>query len=281
MKSFLSWIALVSLLVACGENKVVEDDLDITSRFNSALNIYEHFENDNEGNIVYHAQAWGGLIGTVTQRNMPVDWTRYESVTFEFAEPTPVATQIMLSEKLKTQAKKGVTSITCYFDGQDVKSVEEVVLQASDTCTLVIKRVYLTLNDATWETKTLWTGNCAFGPWENGFVVKPELFASARKGDKLEFVYHTDQSDPEVTYWLFKTCYNATDSTLEGNDNELNQWGCAYVGRQSTVYRIILTERDVTALKRVGMFVNGYYNTVSQVNLLSKQYIVAPDEEHQ
>ena len=279
MKKHFFLLSLAMFLLSCGESGSSEDDLDITSKFNSTWNIYEHFEQSDDDIIIYKAQPWGGLVGTVTQHNMPVNWSRYESVTFEFAEPTPISTQVMLSEKLKTQAKPGVMSITCYFDGQDVSAVEEVVLQASDTCTLAVKRVYLTLNDAKWESKNLWTGNCSFGPWDNGFVIGPELFSSAKEGDKLEFCYHTDQSDPEVSYWLFKTTYNKTDSTLQGNDNELNQWGCAYVGKESSIYRIILTASDVAELKKVGLFVNGYYNVVTQCNLLSKQYVIASDEK--
>ena len=80
----------------------------------------------------YDALPWGGLVADVKYRNMPVDWSNYESITFEFAEPTKVPTQIMVSDKLKTVGKAGISSLTCYFDGQDLKSVNEVALQASN-----------------------------------------------------------------------------------------------------------------------------------------------------
>jgi hypothetical protein len=60
--------------------------------------------------------------------------------------------------------------------------------------------------------------------------------------------------------------------TLEGNYNELNKWGCATVGRDATHYRIALTANDIAKLKELGLFVNGYYNIVTKVNLLRKMH---------
>ncbi len=273
-------LTVLMMLTACGSSTSVEEDpLDITSKFNNTNNIYESFEKAEDGTITYNAVRWGGLVGDVTLQNMPVDWTDYASVTVEFSEPTPVPTQIMLSERLKTLSKAGITSQTCYFDGQDVTSVNEVVIQASDTCTLHVKKVFLTLNEGTWESVPIWTGRCVFGNWADGFVIPAEKFASASEGDKLEIIYSTDRSDPDVSYWLLKTIYNTTDSTLEGNYNELNRWGCVSVGMESTVYRVILTANDAAKLREHGLFVNGYMNNVTQCNLLWKNYATPADTE--
>jgi len=51
----------------------------------------------------------------------------------------------------------------------------------------------------------------------------------------------------------------------------LNKWGCAPVGRKSTVYRIPLTSKDIVNLNEKGMFVNGVYLNVTQVNLLRRE----------
>ena len=91
-----------------------------------------------------------------------------------------------------------------------------------------------------------------------------------KDGNKIEFIFNTDRSDPDVTYWLFKTIYDGTTDTLEGNDRELNEWGCASIGENATTYRILLTANDVKNLKEHGMFVNGYNINVSQVNLLRR-----------
>ena len=274
MKKVFLLLITALLVVGCGSNPNhdEEDKLTLTSKFKSTWNIHEKLVRNADGTITYTALPWGGLIGSMREHNLPVDWSAYESVTIDFAEPTPVETQVLISDKLKTWGKAGITSLTCYFDGQDMTSVDELMLQASDTCTLVIKQVKLAPVNGTWHTTPIRSIECAFGNWANGFVIKPEAFEEARKGDKLEFIFTTDKSDPNVNYWLFKTIYNGTDTPLEGNANELNKWGCAAVGREGTVYRVVLTANDVAQLREHGLFVNGYYITVTQCNLLRKEF---------
>ena len=261
-----------SLLVSCGLAPNAEDDMNLTSKFNSTWNIHESIDKNIDGSITYNSLAWGGLVGSVKKQNLPVDWSKYESITFEFAEPTKVATQIMISDKLKTLGRKGITSLKCNFDGQNVKAVSEVALQTEEPTTLKIKSIYLTPDNAVWESSPIWTGKCVFGNWENGFVVEASKFANALEGDKIEFVFTTDTSNPEISFWQFKTIYNGTDTTLEGNDNELNDWGCATIAKGATIYRIILSATDVANLKEKGLFVNGFFNIVTQCNLLRKGY---------
>lgn len=271
LRKVLSLLACM-LLVSCSLTPGNDDEHNITSKFNSTWNIYEGIVRNSDGSITYYALPWGGLVAGVKERNMPADWSRYESIRFEFAEPTKVATQIMVSDKIKTWGKEGITSLTCFFDGYDLKAIDEVALQASDTTAITVKSVILTEGTSNWEATPLWKGNCEQGNWANGFVVSGDKFNDAYEGDKLEFVFTTDKSNPDVSYWLIKTIYNGTDQTLEGNDNELNKWGCASMGKESTRYRIILTNKDIQNLKKEGMFVNGYYNNITQCNLLKRVY---------
>ena len=272
-------ILLISLatvtLTACRQ-EVQEDKYDITSKFNVTYNIYENFETNDDGSITYYASAWGGLVGVMKEHNLPVDWTPYESITFQFAEPTKVETQVQISEEVKTWGREGISSLTCFFDGLDVRNVSEVLFQATDSTTITIKSIRLTPIASNWDSRTIWEGECHFGNWENGFVIQPDNFMNVLEGDKLEFIFSTDRTDFGRTYWLFKTIYSGTDMTLEGNYNELNKWGCAAVGRDATSYRIALTANDIANLRKVGLFVNGYYNIVTKVNLLRKLY---PQEE--
>lgn len=66
-------------------------------------------------------------------------------------------------------------------------------------------------------------------------------FASAKAGDKIEFTYTTDA----VEYWQFKTQFAGTETLLDGNKADLNEWGCANVANGSTSYKITLSENDV------------------------------------
>ncbi len=267
MKKLLTIMASM-VMVACGSNSD-GDSLDLTSRFNGTWNIHEKFEKGDNGEIIYHAIPWGGLVGSMRERNLPVDWTPYESVSVEFAEPTKVGTQLLIKDRLRVFGKPGITKMTCYFDGQDVTQIDEVAIQSSDSSILKVKRVYLTPGSSVWDSTPIWEGHCVFGDWEEGFVIPGDKFLDAVAGDKLEFIYEVDRSDPKVEYWQFKTIYNGTDSTLEGNADQLNAWGCCPVG-ESGVLRIRLSENDVKELRKIGMFVNGYYNIVTKVNLLKK-----------
>ena len=269
----LSAALVSSLLLSCGGETVPKDDNNVISKFNSTWNIHEKCEVNDDGTIIYKAVSWGGLVGTFLKQNMPEDLSAYESITFEFDRPAPVPMQVVVDDRFKTWGKPGIKSLTCHFDGQDVRSVGKILLQAADTCSIGIKSIYLTPNANTWESVPIWSGSCAFGDWVNGFVVSADKFMDAYEGDKLEFIYTADKSDPNVTYWLFKTIYSSTENTLEGNDNELNNWGCALVSSEATVYRIVLTENDIAGLREYGLFVNGYKVTVTQCNLLCKSYL--------
>lgn len=249
-----------------------DDEYDITSKFKAVWNVHERFETNSDGSITYNSVRFGGLIGLVKEHNLPVDWTKYESVTFEFADTTTVETQIMLGTVMRTYGRPGIKKLTCYFDGLDMRQVDQVVLQTSLPSTLVVKKVTLSPATTSWDSKPIWEGECKFGNWENGFVIKPEFFATAYEGDKIEFIFNADTSNPDITYWLLKTVYNTTPNTLEGNDSELNDYGCASVSSHATAYRILLTANDVENLQHYGLFTNGFSVYVKQVNLLRRVY---------
>jgi hypothetical protein len=258
-------------LLSCVTKDTPEDLLTVTQNFNTTWNIYESIVQNDDGSITYNAVPWGGLVGTFMKHNMPVDWSSYESIRFDFSEPTTSATQIYVSEGLQTWGKAGISTLSCHFDGQNVKNISEVVLQSADSSSITITRVSLIPNEATWDASTIWMGHCVFEKWMNGFVIPASKFADANEGDKLELIFSTDRSVSDVTYWLMKTIYSGTTQTLEGNDNEINEHGCLRVGKEATVYRIELTANDVENLKEKGLFVNGYYVIVTQCNLLHRK----------
>lgn len=280
MKKILMMVASV-LLIACVSKTNSEDDLTLNSKFNSTWNIHESFEHNDDGSITYNSIPWGGLSANMTERNLPVDWSQYESLTVEYTGPTKVGTQVKIGTRVIVYGKKGISKLTIYFDGQDVSQVAEVIIQTADSSSLGVKKVYLTPGTSQWDSTPIWTGECSFGNWENNFVIDADKFADAEPGDQLEFIYQNDTSDPSIIYWLFKTIYQGTEKTLEGNDYQLNEWGCSPVG-DGGVFRIHLTANDVKELKKRGLFTNGYYNIVTQVNLLRKGYTNAnPDANPQ
>lgn len=247
-----------------------DDPLNITPKFKATWNVHEKFEQNSDGSITYHSVQWGGLVGLVKEHNLPVDWSGYESLTIEFAEPTKVETQIMVGNVMRTWGRKGITKLTCFFDGVDMRQTDQVVVQTAEPSTLVVKSAKLSPVATSWDSTPIWEGECVFGNWQDGFVIPPEQFSTAMEDDKLEFIFTTDLSDPKRTYWQMKTIYNTTDQTLEGNFSEQNDWGCTQVGKTATSYRARLTAKDVKELKKKGMYVNGYFVVVTQVNLLRR-----------
>lgn len=131
---------------------------------------------------------------------------------------------------------------------------------------VVVSKVELESAVATTSTQ-IWSGECVFGNWAEGFNVPAEKFADASAGDLLEFVYTTDTNTKE-TWWQFKTIFSGTEETLFSNKGDLNEYGCTSVASGSTSYKIILNAEDVAKLKEKGMFVNGHYVIVTAVNLI-------------
>lgn len=131
---------------------------------------------------------------------------------------------------------------------------------------VVVSKVELESTVATASTQ-IWSGECVFGNWAEGFNVPAEKFADASAGDMLEFVYTTDTNTKE-TWWQFKTIFSGTEETLSSNKGDLNEYGCASVASGSTSYKIVLNAEDVAKLKETGMFVNGHFIIVTAVNLI-------------
>lgn len=66
-------------------------------------------------------------------------------MVFEFAEPTPIATQIFIqgNEEIKVWVNAGAEKAECLFAGHDVSKVSQVALQAADAGTVKISKIYL------------------------------------------------------------------------------------------------------------------------------------------
>ena len=110
MKKILMMVASV-LLIACTAPKTESDDGTVTlnSRFNSTWNIHESVEHNDDGSITYNSIPWGGLSADMTERNLPVDWSKYESLTVEYTGPTKVGTQVKIGTKVIVYGKKGIS----------------------------------------------------------------------------------------------------------------------------------------------------------------------------
>ena len=116
----------------------------ITNKFNACWNKSERVGVSETGALEYHALQWGGLSYWVGYR----DWSDYEKIVFEFAQPPVVHTQILVqmedkSKDLSSKADVGARQISLSFEGKDVTRVAQVAIQADKATTLYISRVYL------------------------------------------------------------------------------------------------------------------------------------------
>ena len=253
--------------VACSDGEK-GGDKDITSLFKDRWNINEEVIHNNDGTITYNAIQWGGLVANFSNQEQPENWSNYEKIVFEFAERTAVRTQLMLNDKVVSYGSPGISVLSAPLVGVEIKDVKHVALQAYENTTIKVKRIVLKEAKENDFTTPIWDGECIMGNWESGFLVDAEQFRDAQPGNVLEYVYTTDTNNPNIYYWQFRSVYSGTEQPLEGNASELNDWGCASVGKGTTRYRITLTENDVVQLKKLGLYVNGYYTIVTQCYLL-------------
>ena len=115
---------------------------DILPNFTYTWNSSESYETQTDGSVVFNAVTWGGLACWLGE----ADWSNYEKLVVEYAEPTPVLTQIKIQgcvPEMEAQAPAGSTTLEAPFEGFDMTAVSQVALQAAEAGTIHIARIYL------------------------------------------------------------------------------------------------------------------------------------------
>lgn len=119
------------------------EPIDLTNRFTNCWNDAETVTSE-DGILVYNGVQWGGLACWLGE----ADWSEYAKLVFEFAEPTPIATQIFIQgvgnvDIAKVWVNAGAEKAECLFASHDVSKVSQVALQAADAGTVKISKIYL------------------------------------------------------------------------------------------------------------------------------------------
>lgn len=121
---------------------------DIIDKFTYTWNTSETIVHNDDKSITYNSVSWGGVAAWVAQstgvegQDEPVDWSGYNKIVFEFAEPTTCNTQIVIGEN-KAWGDVGIKKLELSFSGSDLTKVSQVALQTSEATTLVITSIYL------------------------------------------------------------------------------------------------------------------------------------------
>ena len=140
-------LATMGIEADIDEDEVPEIDysepVDIINRFTYCWNTAETVTSEG-GILVYNGVQWGGLACWLGE----ADWSEYAKLVFEFAEPTPIATQIFIQgvgnvDIAKVWVNAGAEKAECLFAGRDVSKVSQVALQAADAGTVKISKIYL------------------------------------------------------------------------------------------------------------------------------------------
>ncbi len=119
----------------------LNDTVDILQYFTYTWNSNEYLDFNDDGTITFHAQTWGGMCAWLATYG-PVNWSSYEKVVFEFADPTPVNTQILV-EDAHAWGEVGITKLECFFEGNYMNEVYQIALQTAAPATITVNRVYL------------------------------------------------------------------------------------------------------------------------------------------
>ena len=131
-----------------GEEPPVDGEkVSLMDNFNYTWNQAETIERADDGSIIFNSAAWGGLAGWFAGEDTPADWSEYDRLVFEFAEPTTVNVQGFVQtatpEDIKWWGDPGITKLECSFAGKDVSKVNQAALQTSDATTLKVSAIYL------------------------------------------------------------------------------------------------------------------------------------------
>ena len=132
-----------------GEEPPVDGEkVSLIDNFNYTWNSAETIERGDDGSIIFNSAAWGGLAGWfASEEGVGADWSDYIKIVFEFAEPTTVNTQILVSDGDNNVASAwgdpGISKLECSFEGKDVSVVKQCALQTESPTTLKVTAINL------------------------------------------------------------------------------------------------------------------------------------------
>jgi len=176
------------------------ETVDIIDNFTYAWNGAETVTHNADKSITYEGAQWGGMaawMGT-GEPSVPADWSAYDKLVFEFAEPTAIAVQGYVqtaSEDIKYWGNAGITKLECPFEGKDVSAVNQVALQLSEAATIVITKIYLVKKSGAEPAPAF---ELTFDPKDGTEVEVDDEITLTYNDEAFLLYYTTDGSDPKA-----------------------------------------------------------------------------------
>ena len=147
MRKVFTLIALMLCAFSVNAQEQEPVIVDVTANFTYCWNQAESLTRNDDNSITFNSVSWGGMASWLGG----ADWSDYEKIVFEFAEPTTVNTQILVQladeSNVSAWGNVGITELVCTFEGNDMSAVNQVALQTSDATTITIKRIYLVVGE--------------------------------------------------------------------------------------------------------------------------------------
>ena len=171
--------------------------VDLIDRFTYTWNGDESLTHNDDKSITFNGVSWGGLAAWLANDNVPADWSAYEKLVFEFAEPTTVNVQGFVqttTENITYWGNPGITKLECPFEGKDVSEVKQVALQLSDPATVVITKIYLVKKS---EVEPAPEFALTFDPKDGTEVEVNDEITLTYDDEAFLLYYTTDGSDPK------------------------------------------------------------------------------------
>lgn len=204
-------------------------------------------------------KAWGG--GQIWYGDPGFDVSNYRYIYVELA--SPAATDISFSFEYTTTdghpaqqwiIKAGKTKDYIELTGGSVKKLEIKNWSSTSNASFQIQSFQGVETPDIEITRSLWSGDNAFGNWKTGFSVNP--FARVYEWDKMVITY-TKESDPQCQIKI-----NNTDAYLDFVGEYVNVSG-------ETQASFLLSAADAEAIRTNGMWFNGKNMTIKSVSIVS------------
>ena len=196
------------------------DIVDLIDRFTYTWNSEESLTHNDDKSITFNGVQWGGLAAWLADNDVPADWSNYEKLVFEFAEPTTVNVQGFVqttTDNILYWGNPGITKLECPLEGKDVTKVNQVALQLSDPATIVITKIYLVKKSGEEPAPEF---ALTFDPKDGTEVAVDDQITLTFDEEAFLLYYTTDGSDPKApTSNVISAWGNEEKVTVKGEGN--------------------------------------------------------------
>ena len=222
---------------------------------------------------------WLAVWDNDLSANVGADYSAYDNLVFEFAEPTSANGKITVeydgadATSVEFYANSTVAVLDLNPEGKG--KVMQAYIQGPEGAKFVLNSVYFCTADLAPEVPTtpmgapvaIWEGSNNLGvdwDWEATLLIAADKFAGATEGSFLELTF---DENANADYWQIAMNAEGLTTDLTSNAADLNDYGVADMSAGATSYKIRLNAQDAADLAQNGLRISGYGLTLTKVTL--------------